>query len=118
MTKAQRVREKRLKFLKVADKIENVVSWILDQIDMDTDDGIFESREFFLYKNDYDPKLMTCNSSENYDLSEIFSTINKEIFFKLLNQLINKEDGYKSEINFDAKYNHYEVISIIVSIID
>ena len=118
MTKAEIVRTKRLKTLQAANEIEKIFDWILDKIDMDTDDGIFESREFFLYKNDYEPKLMTCNSSENYDLSEIFSTINKEIFFKLLNQLINKEDGYKSEINFDAKYNHYEVISIIVSIID
>lgn len=119
MTKAQKIRSKRLSALEKAleSEAEKIFNWILDLMDADTKRGYFGPMEILLW---YDQNgIKTPNNGIQYtvyDLSEVLLKYDRVKLFTVLDKLINEEDGFKSDLSLNAERWESKAIILKVTI--
>ena len=102
MTKAQEIRTRRLEKLEKSmnTEAEKIFDWILDLMDADTERGYFgEFRVFLCYDQN---EIKTGHDDVKYDLSQVLLKYDRVKLFTSLSKLIDKEDGFKADLNVNG----------------
>ena len=115
MTKAQEIRSKRLEKFNISINAEaqKIFDWILDLMDADTERDYFGSCEVFLWYGQ--SKIQTNHEDVEYDLTEVLLQYDRVKLFNSLTKLIDKEEGFKADLNLDG--NLWGEKAIILSVV-
>ena len=116
MTKAQEVRGKRLEKRQsdLTTRAEKVFYWILDLMDADTEKGYYGSFMVCLFDGQEQIKSSTLNGKK-YDLHEDLLKFDRLEFFSKLEEIIDREEGYKAILKpFTTFYDSKAILLEIV----
>ena len=116
MTKAQKIRSKRLKKLDEAinAEAEKIFDWILDLMDVNTEKGYFGGVDLFLWDDKSSIKELH-NEEVTHDLTDVLLKYDRNKLFTTLAKLIDNEEGYKVTLNLNAYI--WESKAILLSVV-
>lgn len=118
MTKAQQVRNRRMKAMQQEMKreAEKVFEWILDLIDQATASNYFpKSIRLRLYDKNWIIEPIGIKNAE-YELFEFLVQHDRRTFFKQLKKIIEQEEGYMAKLDMDSTYWNEKAIVLEVVI--
>ncbi len=118
MTKAQQVRNRRMKAMnqEMKEEAKKVFEWILDVIDQATARNYFpKSIRFCLYDTESTIQALMIKNTE-YELFDFLMQHDRKAFFKQLKKIIEQEDGYTTQLDIDAIYWNAKAILLEVVI--
>lgn len=118
MTKAQKIRNNRTARINNDIKIiaADVFSWILDKFQEKIDKHNYSNIRVYKYKNDDKIKIKDSEDTYNKDLEFFFIYHNEIKFFKELQNLFQKEEGFNADLNLSDNIWDSPAISLTINI--
>ena len=119
MTKAQKIRNERIKAINInlEKRDQKVFDWILDLIDADTKNKNFLPIELYIFNEKGSVKFIAANAKNNeysFDKQLIFCDILK--FITKLKDVIEKEEGFYVFVEPDVYFGYSQNIILKVFI--
>ncbi len=106
MTKAQKVRSRRLEKLQndITEQAKKVFDWILDLIDEDTTKGNFSPFKVCLFNDQSTIKTaeLSGEKGKSYELGDFLLQHDRLEFFSTLKIIVEQEDGFNANFDTDA----------------